>query len=193
MTIFGSDQRYARAAIILHWLIALLIVIQVFLGWWLNEWVPDHSPIQDKITGVHISVGLTILLLVLARIVLRLVHRPPPPPAGTRPWERILASFTHLLFYALMLVLPLSGWAMVSMGHHPIHFWGLPWPHLPGVGRVFGSPAPKGVHKALMHVHVFILIWILVLTFALHVAAALWHQFAGRPILPRMWLGRRRR
>jgi cytochrome b561 len=192
MANFGSDRRYTRAAIVLHWLIALLIVVQVFLGWWLNEWVPDHSPIQDQITAVHISVGLTILLLVLARIGLRLVRRPPPPPAGTKAWERFLAGFAHVMFYALMLILPLSGWTMVSLGHHPIHFWGLPWPRLPGVGHIFGSPTPKGVHKAIMHFHVFILIWILVLTLALHVAAAIWHQFAGRPVLQRMWPARGR-
>lgn len=190
MAIFGSEQRYTRAAIILHWLIALLIVIQVFLGWWLNEWVPDHSPIQDQITAVHISVGLTILLLVLARIGVRLVHRPPPPPVGSPVWERILAGFTQISFYALMLVLPLSGWTLVSLGHHPIHFWGLPWPRLPGVGHIFGSPTPKAVHKSLMHVHVYILIWLLVANLALHVAGAIWQQIAGRRVLQRMMLGR---
>jgi cytochrome b561 len=190
MTTFGSAQRYTRAAIFLHWTIALLIIVQVFLGWWLNEWVPDHSHIQDQITDVHISVGLTILLLVLARIAVRLVHRPPPPPAGTPAWERIVAAFAQLAFYALMLVLPLSGWAMLSMGHDPIQFWGLPWPRLPGVGAVFGSPAPKAVHHAVMHFHVYILIWLLVLTFALHVAAAIWQQFAGRRVLQRMWPAR---
>jgi cytochrome b561 len=193
MATIGSEARYTRAAIALHWTIALLIVIQVFLGWWMNEWVPDHSPIQGQITTVHISLGLTILLLVLVRIGIRLTHRPPPPPAESRPWERILGSFTHLLFYALMLIMPLSGWAMVSLGKHPIHFWGLPWPRLPGVGHVFGSPAPKPVRHALMHFHVFIQIWILVLTFALHVAAAIWHQVARRPILQRMWLANRSR
>jgi cytochrome b561 len=187
-----SDQRYTRTAIILHWTIALLIIVQVFLGWWLNEWVPDHSRIQDQITDVHVSLGLTILLLVLVRIGIRLAHRPPPPPASSRAWERVLGSLTHLLFYALMLILPLSGWAMLSAeSSDPIHFWGLPWPHMPGVATLLGSPAPKPVRHALMHFHVYIQIWILVLTFALHVAAAIWHQVAGRPILQRMWLARR--
>lgn len=191
MATFGSDQRYRRAAIILHWTIALLIIVQVFLGWWLNEWVPDHSPIQDQITAVHISVGLTILLLVLARIAVRLVHRPPPPPAGTPAWERILSSFTHLVFYALMLALPLTGWALVTIHKEPIHFWGLPWPRLPGVDALLGAPAPKATHRALQHIHVYILIWIVILNLALHVAGALWQQFAGRRVLQRMSLGRR--
>jgi len=191
MATFGSEQRYTRTAIILHWTIALLIIVQVFLGWWLNEWVPDHSPIQDQITAVHVSLGLTILLLVLVRIGVRLLHRPPPLPAGMPAWQRFLAGLTHLLFYALMLILPLSGWAMLSMGSHPIHFWGLPWPRLPGVGAVFGSPAPKAARHFIKHFHVYTLIWIVVANFVLHVAGALWHQFDGRPVLQRMWPARR--
>jgi cytochrome b561 len=186
-----SDQRYARTAIVLHWAIALLIVVQIFLGWWLNEWVPDHSAIQDRITDVHVSLGLTILLLVLARIGVRLTRRPPPAPAGTPAWERIVASSTHLLFYVLLLVLPLSGWTMLSLDSDPIHFWGLPWPHLPGADLVFGSPAPKAVRHAIKHFHVYVQIWIVLLTLALHVAAAVWGQVAGRPVLQRMWLAAR--
>jgi len=44
-----SQPRYSLAAIIRHWLIAALILVQIFLGWWMNEWVPDHSPEQDQI------------------------------------------------------------------------------------------------------------------------------------------------
>ena len=187
-----SEQRYTSAAVVLHWTIAFLIVVQVFLGWWLNEWVPDHSPIQDKITTVHISVGLTILLLVLARIAVRLVRRPPPFPAAMPQWERLLAAFSHTVFYIVMLVLPLSGWALVSLESDPIQFWGLPWPHLPGVGAIFGSPAPRAVRHALKHFHVYVMIWIVVADFALHVAGALWGQFAGRRTLQRMSLSRAR-
>jgi len=102
----------------------------------------------------------TFLLLVLVRIVVRLAMPPPPLPAGLASWERILAGASHLLFYALMLILPLTGWALVSLSAHSISFWGLPWPHLPGVGEVFGSPAPRSVRHQLAHVHVYILIWI---------------------------------
>lgn len=188
-----GERGYDTAAIVLHWTIAAAIVVQVFLGWWMNEWVPDHSPIQDQIQTVHISLGLTILLLVLIRIAFRLLNSPPPLPASTKPLERALAKGTHLLFYALMLILPLSGWLVVSTLDKPIHFWGLPWPHMPGVHAVFGHPVPKPVHREIMHIHVFILIWIVVANLALHVGGALWHQVAGRPILWRMWPAARAR
>jgi cytochrome b561 len=152
----------------------------------MNEVLPDHSPAQAQVRGVHISLGLTILLLVLVRIAVRLTHPAPPLPAGMATWERILARASHVLFYLLMLALPLTGWTLVSLGQHPISFWGLPWPHLPGVHAVLGANPPKPVRESLAHVHVYILIWIAVINLLLHVAGALRHQFDATPVLWRM-------
>jgi cytochrome b561 len=181
----GSDGRYDRVSIGLHWLVALLVLVQISLGWWMNEGLPDHSPAQAQVQTVHISLGLTILLLVLARTAWRLTHPAPPLPTGLASWERILARGSHVLFYLLLLALPLTGWALVSLGGHPIQFWGLPWPHLPGVS-LLGSPPPRPVRHELSHIHVYILIWIILINLALHVAGALKHQFDGHPILWRM-------
>ena len=186
----SSERRYTATAISLHWLIALMIVIQLCLGWYMNEVLPDHTPAQAQVEGIHIAFGLTILILVVIRILIRLATPPPPMPAGMPSWEVWLARLTHLLFYALMLALPLTGWALVSLGTHPISFWGLPWPRLPGVGAMFGSPAPRAVRHELAHIHVYILIWIVLINLALHVGGALWGQFKPPPVLWRMGIGR---
>jgi cytochrome b561 len=186
-----AERRYARGAIWLHWIIAVLILIQIALGWIMNEVLPDHSPNQRLVENIHISLGLTILLLVAVRILFRLTHRPPPLPTGMPLWERLLSQAVHLVFYGLMLALPLTGWALVSLGDHPISFWGLPWPHLPGVHALLGDPTPKASRQALKHLHVYVLIWIVFANLALHVAGALKHQFDGRAVLWRMtWLRR---
>jgi cytochrome b561 len=182
----SSRQRYVRAAIILHWTIAMLILTQIGIGWYMNEALPDHSPAQAQVKGIHVSLGLTILLLVLARIGVRLFNPPPPLPAGMPAWERLLSGAVHLLFYVLMLVMPLTGWFLVSLGNRPISFWGLPWPHLPGAVQLIGSAPPRAARETVAHVHVFILIWIVLINLALHVAGALKHQFDGRPVLWRM-------
>lgn len=182
-----SGQRYTSVAIALHWTLAFLILLQIVLGWWMNDWVPDHSPIQRAIEGVHIPVGLTVLILVVARIAWRLGHRPPPLPADIPAWERTLAGAGHALFYVLMLALPLTGWAMVSMhAGGGISFWGLPWPKLPGMIAAGGAD-PKPLRHLLQFWHTDVLVWTVLLNLALHVAGALKHQFDGRPVLPRMW------
>ncbi|HTX49045.1 MAG TPA: cytochrome b/b6 domain-containing protein [Caulobacteraceae bacterium] len=185
----AAGRRYDVVSIWLHWIIAALVVVQLCLGWYMNEVLPEHSPAKPQVLTIHISVGLTILILVLIRIGVRLTHPAPPLPPELPLWERILARATHVLFYLLLLALPLTGWTLVSLGTRPIHFWGLPWPHLPGVHAVFGSPAPRPVRERLAHVQVYILIWIVLLNLALHVVGALWLQFGKSPVLWRMtWL-----
>jgi cytochrome b561 len=100
---------------------------------------------------------------------------------GLAPWERLLSRAVHLLFYLLMLILPLTGWALVSGEKDPVSFWGLAWPKLPGLAGLTHAQ-----HHLLKHTHVFILIWVLVLNWGLHVAGALKHQFDGKPVLWRM-------
>ncbi len=181
----AAEQRYGAVSIALHWIIAALIVVQVGLGWYMNEGLPDHSPAQAQIETLHISVGLTILLLVLVRIGVRLAHPAPPLPADMPTWERLLARGTHVLFYALLLVLPLTGWAVASVRPAAVHFWGLPWPKLPGLGFLM-TPDHKAWRRELTHIHVYILIWLAVLNLALHVAGAIRHQFIGHSVLWRM-------
>jgi cytochrome b561 len=182
----GAARRYGRVSISLHWTIAALIVIQLCLGWYMNEVLANHSPAKPQVMWFHVSVGLTILLLVLVRMAVRLTHPAPPLPAGMPRWERALARATHLLFYMLMLGLPITGWALASMGKGPISFWGIPWPRLPGM---HGLSHPT--RHAVSHAHVYIMIWILLINLALHVSGAIVHQFDGRPVLWRMGVTRR--
>jgi cytochrome b561 len=178
-------RRYGALSIGLHWTIALLIFVQMGLGWWMNELLPDHSPAQDQMQDIHVSLGLTTLILVLARIATRLVVPMPELPRGFPRWERRLARAMHLLFYVLMLMLPLTGWALVTVRHEPFSFWGLHWPALPGLEGGMG-PAHKAFRQALKHFHVFTEVWIAWVMIGLHVAGAIKHQFDGHPVLWRM-------
>lgn len=180
-----DDKRYGSASVVLHWLIAALIVIQICLGWYMNEVVPDHSPAQDRIQDIHVTVGLTILILVLIRIGVRVTHPAPPLPRTLALWERILARASHWLFYLLMLALPLTGWAFVSVTHQDIPFYGLSWPAIPGLDHL-ARPEARAIGRPLKEIHTDILVWITLVNLALHVAGALKHQFDGSPVLWRM-------
>ena len=98
--------RYSNGAIILHWAIAILVLHNLFTGFF-------HDSLPRAWFQFHVSSGVTILVLTVIRIIWRLTHKPPPflPMAK---WEKWLANVVHFLLYCAMLVAPLTGWAMLS-------------------------------------------------------------------------------
>ena len=111
----AQRDRYTRVAIVLHWAIAAFIVFNLCTGFFMEGWPP---PIRFLALMLHASSGLTVLALTLARVVWRLLNDPPPYPAGMKPWERHIAHFAHFLLYAAMVLMPLTGWAILS-AHSP--------------------------------------------------------------------------
>ncbi|MBM6576500.1 cytochrome b [Microvirga sp. SRT01] len=98
--------RYTNVAIALHWAIAALILYNLTSGL--------LRPVLPRSFFVfHVSSGITILALTVVRVGWRLTHRPPPQLPMAR-WEHRLAHVVHFLLYAAMLLLPFSGWALVS-------------------------------------------------------------------------------
>lgn len=181
----AGSGRYSTVAILLHWAIALAIVLQIILAGRME----GRTPTAFAITQLHKSVGITILLLTLIRIGWRLVNPPPPMPATMAPWERVLARITHAGFYVIMLGMPLTGWLMVSASRIeiPTLLYGVvPWPMVPGIPEL--APAAKKMwHAFALNAHHLgaKLIYVLL---ALHVAGALKHQLFSKdePVLARM-------
>jgi cytochrome b561 len=183
-------ERYTRIAAILHWLVALLIVLNVALGLGADSF-PDGliRPVID----LHKSIGLTVLGLVLLRILWRLSHPPPPLPVSYPPLERKGAHAAHMVLYALMLVLPVSGWlhdsAFKDAAAHPLRlFWAIPWFRISAVADL--NPAAKEqAHTVLYAVHVWAG-YVLYALVALHIIGALKHQFIDHEAeLARMRVG----
>lgn len=104
-------ERYSRTAIWLHWSIAVLVIFCLYVGFFMEDY---PSPMKFVVITAHISAGITVLILTLVRIVWRITHRPPPLSPALSRWERGLARFVGFCFYAMMLILPLSGWALIS-------------------------------------------------------------------------------
>ena len=110
----SNHRHYTRVAIILHWTIAALIVFNLSVGFFM-----EGFPLALKliVVGFHVSSGMTVLVLSVVRVVWRLIHVPPAHPAEMKRWEGITAHFAHFLLYAAMVLMPLTGWAIVSS--HP--------------------------------------------------------------------------
>lgn len=179
--------RYTGPAVALHWLIALLIAINLLLIWFADDW-PDGwvRPIIDT----HKSIGITVLGLVIIRILWRITHAPPPLPASYPLRERRAARVAHVAFYAVMLALPLTGWlhdsAWKDAVTHPMQLFGLvEWPRIAAVTRL--DPAVKErLHVQFGAAHAWAG-YVLYALFVLHVGGALKHQWLDRhPVLHRM-------
>src|SRR5215213_7524166 len=114
--------RYSRVAVWLHWIIALLIVLNLALGFSHEDF---DKPASAAMMSVHKASGLTILLLSLTRLGWRLGHRPPPFDPVMKAWETGVARLVHWLFYLLLIALPLSGWMIVSTRGRATSWFGL--------------------------------------------------------------------
>jgi cytochrome b561/polyisoprenoid-binding protein YceI len=179
-----QSTSYTAVAKALHWLIALLIIGMLAVGWIMNS-LPNGTE-KFALFQWHKSFGITVLLLSLARLAWRLTHPAPPLPLDMPGWERFAARATHVLFYILIITMPLLGWVMVSaskMGLPTILFGLIPWPHLPVIPELpnkehIGHIASVG-HNFLAYTIAGLLV--------LHVGAALKHHFIeGDDILTRM-------
>jgi cytochrome b561 len=184
----GSKARYTATAIVLHWVIALFMIVNVALALSVDH-LPDNAvrPVID----LHKSIGITVLGLALLRVLWRLSHTPPPLDGRSPLWERRLAHAAHFLLYGLMLALPLSGWlhdsAWKLADAHPLELFGLiPFPRLHVVTALDPS-LKEHLHGVFGRWHSWFADALYVLV-ALHLGGALKHQlFDGTPELQRMW------
>jgi cytochrome b561 len=187
----NKTGRYGMVAILLHWLIAGVIFLQLWIGFWMED-LAKGSFDRFQALQWHKSVGLTILILSVVRLLWRLMHPAPPPSVFLKPLEQRLARATHFALYFLIIAVPLAGWATVSASPLglPITLYGvIDWPHIP---MLAGAADQKALEHFLEEIHET-LVFSLVGLFLLHILAALRHQYLLKDnMLARMvpWLGR---
>lgn len=182
----AGSARYSTLAILLHWLIAGAIVLQIVLA---GRMEGPRTPTSFAVTQLHKSIGITILLLSLVRLGWRLAHPPAPLPTTMARWEVILAKVVHVGFYVVMIAMPLTGWLMISASRIqlPTLLYGtIPWPDVPGIANL--APASKRIWHEIGETGHGLIAKLIYVLLALHVAGALKHQLFSRdePVLARM-------
>jgi cytochrome b561 len=170
---------------VLHWAVACFLLANLALGWWMGRL---EGLAQFDAYQLHKSIGMTVLALSVLRLGWRLTHTAPALPATMNGFERFAAHATHLFFYVMMIGMPLTGWALVSVS--PFNIPTLLWHAilLPDIGvlhdlpyesRAVAGRLSTGTHVSLAFGGAALI--------ALHVAAALKHQFINRDgVLGRM-------
>ncbi|MFN3227968.1 MAG: cytochrome b/b6 domain-containing protein [Hyphomicrobiales bacterium] len=179
----SSARRYTTVAIVLHWAIAIAILFQLVGGKWMVSAGAAATGSVFTVFQIHKTVGLTILALTLARIIWRLANPAPALPDGMNRLERFAASVTHLGFYAFLIAVPLSGWAMASVSPTGVPTFFLlldilPFAHLPLLADA-GLTERHTAEAFLKSVHYYLAL-AMGLLIVLHVAAALKHQFIAK-------------
>jgi cytochrome b561 len=169
-----------------HWTTVVLILAQAVIGLVMVE-LPKR-PSSIPVYTFHKSLGLTILGFALLRLAWRAFDRRPEEPATMPRWQALGARAGHVLLYALIFAVPLSGWLFDSAtALRPLYWWGIvKMPSLTG-----GKDPDLKEFAETAHEWLF---WLLVFVAAGHAAAALKHHFVDRDVvLARMLPGRRSR
>ncbi len=170
-----------RVAKGLHWIVAVMIVVQFTLGW-LTENAPDRQA-EFLFGRSHFQFGVLLAGLILMRLLWRLANAAPPPPLGEPAWRRHLATTVHGLIYLALITLPISGYVVWVHMREPMDLFGAVT-----VPTVFTpSPDDESLWSGAWYVH-FFAGWVLTGLVALHVGAALYHQFVLKDGLIRRML-----
>jgi cytochrome b561 len=166
-----TRTKYDLIAISLHWLTAVLIIFMLVYG----EDLMDRRQPDIFNATVHASVGATILILSVIRLVWRMITPVPPLPASMKPWEVGLSKATHAIFYVMMIGLPITGWLAFSetVVRHP----GFEGTTFFGILQIIQVAAAVDLPFGNIHSLGSNLMIALV---ALHVLAALKHQFVDK-------------
>jgi cytochrome b561 len=185
MSLQNTSDQFGVVAKAFHWLTLALLIGSFTLAITMTD-LP-LSPRKLQLYSWHKWVGVTVFLVTILRIGWRLANPVPQQPTGVPRWQRRLAGMSHSTLYAMLIIMPLTGWVMSSALNLPVVYLGIIY-----------IPSPFGVNPALGEamkiVHATLAVILLILV-AAHMAAALYHHIILRDdILRRMlpWRSRLR-
>jgi cytochrome b561 len=165
-----GTERYSSFAQATHWAAALLMLIAVVLAWVFMAMPAEEAGRFVYIT-LHKSFGQTIFFLALIRLIWRRSHPAPPMRGRIAAWKVAIARMNHWLLYAVMILMPLSGYVLATAAARPSpYFWLFYWPQ-PTVSAAVAHTALRA------HLVGQYLVYTMV---GLHVSAVVWHVAVRR-------------
>ncbi|MEQ1512241.1 MAG: cytochrome b [Lysobacteraceae bacterium] len=183
MTLKNSTDRWGGISQMLHWTIAILILVMAYLGLTMGDLPNGPGKIQTY--ALHKSIGITILALVALRVLWRLYAGAPHPVPGSPRWQERIAALTHAAIYLLLFAIPISGWILNSAAGFPLQ-----WFHLFNLPHIVGEN--HDLHELAEDAHE-IMFWMLAFLVVAHAGAAFYHHLFQRDatlarMLPNGWL-----
>lgn len=165
---WNTEERWGSVAIWLHWLVAgLILLIQVPAGLVMLQLEP--GALQNVLFNVHKNIGLVIFALALVRVGWRLANPVPALPLDVPGWQVRIAHLTHVFLYALIFLLPISGFLYTAFGGFPVPLF-----MIYDLGQLIPTSKPQAAVWQAIH---YWSQWALYGVVTLHVAGALKHHF----------------
>lgn len=160
-----------------HWLTAILVVASFAIAWIRND-VEDLA-LRALWLDVHRTIGFAVLGLTIVRLAARLRTGPLVYRAQIPPLMRLVSRTVHFLIYALLIAMPLLGWAQSSARARNFNLFGVPLPAIVGHNR------DNAELWGWWHEQVG---WALFALILLHAGGALYHHYVRRDDVVRAML-----
>lgn len=168
MKIRNTQESYGLIAKILHWLIAVIMIGLIGVGWYMVK-LSDEDILYWRLLDLHEAVGLSLFILLPLKAVWMVVSPNPKYLPTQAAWERRVAAVVRWLFIVAILVIPLSGFLFVASNGEAVRLY-----HLITIPDIGGLA--QGAREWLSDVHYYVSYGCAALI-AIHILAALKHHF----------------
>lgn len=175
-----AAKRYHTVLVVLHWLLAILMLVEVGMGSTFLKSLSNDMPEKLLALRNHMAAGNLILILTVIRFIVRLRTEHPIPITGSSAFLDRLAAFGHYGLYFLTILMGVSGLALAAETD-------LPTIVFDGIGSL---PANfDGIGARIAHGWIAQLLILLIIG---HILAAIYHQYVRKDgLLSRMGFGAR--
>ncbi len=169
MNLKNTKSTFGLVSIILHWAIAILIIILIPLGLWMTS-LDYYDSWYTKAPDIHRSLGIIVGIFILLYIMWRKFNI--KPANNTQGWEKILSNFNHIFLSASAIFMLLSGYLISTADGKPVAVFN--WFSIPSLlSNIENQADIAGWFHYLFGLFMIALI-------LLHVAGALKHHFIDK-------------
>jgi len=174
----NSRERYGSITKVLHWLVAVLMIVMIPLGWYMSG-LDNEDPWYYRSLDLHVTVGMLVLVLFLFKIVWLSISPNPRLSAQLAAWEYRAARLSHALLIAALAVVPILGYLSFTSQGDPVSIY--EWFEIPSLMEFSKESA-----KRLASLHMYFA-YATAAVAAIHILAALKHHcFDKDDVLKRM-------
>lgn len=170
-------QDYAVIQKILHWVIGLIIIVDLFAAQKFGDFMENWDRLESR--SDHATLGVTVAVLFLLRMFFRYRYGAPPLSKTMPNWQIYIARFTHFLFYIIIAFLLLSGLLTAFNADSQIMIY-----------QIFNIVSANPSESSFVTFRQFheLMTNILIALIVLHIIAALYHHFVVRDGITRRML-----